>query len=369
MTDEHDSTAPAGPSAGPDGGVAAELAAMFARHEGEVPAEGPLRERLGGLVRRRHRRRTVRGAGTAIAVLAVLLALPALVPAVRSALPGGRTVTAATGASRDYLLLGTDQRSPDAVGRPDTIMIAHLPADGRHAYLVSLPRDTLVHHTSCGPISTLSCAFTNGGATAEAAAVTSLTGIRFDGVLVVRFAGLARVVDALGGVTMCVDEDTPTQFPPYTTFTKGCQHFDGATALDYVRQRENIPDGDFGRQRHVQQLLAAVLATAAGSGSGGRTLDPARLTRLLAAAGDAVTVDAGGASLTELAGQLSDRYRRLGPGAGALVGLHLPEQNLYQNGTAYEGTGSVGAALFRALRTDQLAAFARANPTLVNRLR
>jgi LCP family protein required for cell wall assembly len=351
-----------------DGRLAVELAATFERHEAVVPAAGPLRERLGELVQRRRRRRAAaRFSGVAVAIAVAVLV--ALVPVVRSALApaGGTTVRPGASASgtavANYLLLGTDQRAPGDDGRPDTIIVVHLPAGGGPAYLVSLSRDLLVRNTSCGAVAKLNCPFTAGGAAAEAAAVSALTGVRFDGAAVVRMEGLSRVVDALGGVTMCVDEDTPTQFPPYKTFERGCgQHFDGATALDYVRQRENIPDGDYGRQRHTQQLVAAIAAAAVSSGA---ATDPARLARLVAAAGDAVTVDADGVPTAELLQRLADRYH----GSGALVGLHLPEQDLWRDGTSYQQVGTVGAQLLAALDQDRLAGFAREHPELVNTLR
>jgi hypothetical protein len=91
-------------------------------------------------------------------------------------------------------------------------------------------------------------------------------------VLYVNLLGFQRVVDALGGVDMCVpypmfDELTLLDIPA------GCQHFDGRTALAYVRTRHQPCDTvpDFARISRQQQFLRAVIA---------KVLRPGELLRL-----------------------------------------------------------------------------------------
>jgi len=88
----------------------------------------------------------------------------------------------------------------------------------------------------------------------------------------VSLAGFEGLVDALGGVDMCVpfamqDELTGLDIPA------GCQRFDGFTALAYVRTRhqpcDTIPD--FARISRQQQFLRAVIA---------KLLSPAELVHL-----------------------------------------------------------------------------------------
>jgi hypothetical protein len=91
-------------------------------------------------------------------------------------------------------------------------------------------------------------------------------------VLYVDLARFQKLVDALGGVDMCVP------YPMYDPLTlldipAGCQHFDGRTALAYVRTRHQPCDTvpDFARISRQQQFLRAVIS---------RLLEPGQLFRL-----------------------------------------------------------------------------------------
>ena len=111
-----------------------------------------------------------------------------------------------------------------------------------------------------------------GGAQRVARTVKQLSGMQIHHVLYVNLLGFQRVVDALGGVDMCVpypmfDELTLLDIPA------GCQHFDGRTALAYVRTRHQPCDTvpDFARISRQQQFLRAVIA---------KVLQPGELLRL-----------------------------------------------------------------------------------------
>lgn len=264
----------------------------------------------------------------------------------------------------NYLLLGSDARpTGDTTGRSDTIIVLHISADHKSAYLISIPRDSYVPIAHCGSPTGAPCqdklnaAYNYGGPSLTASTITNLTGAKFNGLAIIDFSGFSQVVDALGGVNMCVDEDTPTQFPPYKTFKKGCYHFNGSTALDYVRQRENIPDGDFGRQRHQQQLIEAIVKE---TGSSGTLSDPSKLDKVIRAAGKELTVDTGGAKLEDIMFTLRDIR------SGNMTMLHLPEHDEYIDGTSYQQLGPEATSLWQALDSDTLDQWALANPTLVN---
>jgi LCP family protein required for cell wall assembly len=211
---------------------------------------------------------------------------------------GGRPPDLAPGAV-NILLLGSDSRDPAATtgSRSDTIILMHLSADHRHAYLISIPRDTYVYipRSPTDPAEgdthdKINAAFAWGGATLAVQTVEAFTGVRIDHVVLLDFAGFARVTDALGGVTMTVDQTITSIFPPYRVFTMGSHHFDGAEALDYVRQREQFPDGDITREKHQQQFLKAVMDTAASTGT---LTDPQRLDAFVRALSAAITADRG----------------------------------------------------------------------------
>ncbi len=196
---------------------------------------------------------------------------------------GGSEAPAFTGkcAQKDcnYLLLGSDSRTgltkeqqiqfgtnQDIGGsnRSDTIIVVHVQPDQKRATFLSFPRDLWVDIPGMG-FNKINAAFEGGikgfGAQRVARTVTALSGLRIDHVLYVDLAGFEGVVNAMGGVQMCVpypmvDPLTALDIPA------GCQHFDGKTALAYVRTRhqpcDTIPD--FARIARQQQFLRAVLA-------------------------------------------------------------------------------------------------------------
>jgi LCP family protein required for cell wall assembly len=190
----------------------------------------------------------------------------------------------------NYLLLGSDSReglTPEeqiAFGtdadiggenRSDTIILVHTEPGRREAVFLSFPRDLWVEIPGVGQ-GKINGAFAGGikggGAQLVARTVRNLTGMPIHHVLYVDLAGFQGLVDALDGVDMCVpfpmqDELTGLDIPG------GCQHFDGATALAYVRTRHQPCDAvpDFARIGRQQQFMRAVVS---------RLLSPGELLRL-----------------------------------------------------------------------------------------
>ncbi|MFI2708580.1 LCP family protein [Micromonospora sp. NPDC018662] len=269
----------------------------------------------------------------------------------------------------NYLLIGSDHRpGADAADqRSDTILIVHVPAGMRQAYLISVPRDLLVAIPAApgfpGGQDKVNAAYEHGGggiggARLLSATLTRLTGVRFDGAALVDFSGFTRVIDQLGGIRMCVD--TPVRsIHTGARFDPGCQQMDGARTLDYVRQRYGLPDGDYDRQRHQQQMLRAVLDRAGETHLRG---DPVKLDRVLRAVGGALTVDTNGVPLDELVFAL-----RALP-ADALRGVRLPSSPQTIDQVSYVVLDPGGGDLFTALRDARVPAWADANPRWVNRL-
>jgi LCP family protein required for cell wall assembly len=210
-------------------------------------------------------------------------------------LPSNRPNAVAPGAE-NLLLLGSDSRDPATAtsSRTDTIMLLHLDANHRHAYVISIPRDTWVYVPTApdgrngGTMAKINAAFAWGGTPLVVQTVERFTGVPVDHVVLIDFAGFRQVVDALGGVDMNVDQTITSIFAPHRTYTKGMRHFTGSEALDYVRQRYQFPDGDFTRERHQRAFLKAMLDKAAGSGT---LTNPFRLNSFLRALTASVTVD------------------------------------------------------------------------------
>ncbi|MDQ7911056.1 LCP family protein [Phytohabitans sp. ZYX-F-186] len=259
----------------------------------------------------------------------------------------------------NYLIIGSDLRANDPEGgqRADTIVIAHVPAGLGQAYLVSIPRDLRVEIPGYGT-DKINAAFAYGRAPLLSAAVTGLTGVNFDGAAIIDFSGFQHVVDLLGGVTMCVD--TPTRsIHTGRVFTAGCHQMSGAIALDYARQRYDLPAGDFDRQRHHQQLLKAILAKASGSGL---ATNPLKLDQLIRAVGSSLTVDTNGVPLQDLI------FAMRGLRAGDLVGLQVPAHAETIGGTSYALLDDPAPDLFAAVSNAEVAAWATANPKWINKL-
>ena len=220
----------------------------------------------------------------------------------------------------NYLLLGSDSRAGltkeeqqifgdnqhiGGVFRSDTIIVVHVEPGEKKAVFLSFPRDLWVDIPGHG-FNRINAAFEGGieggGAQLVARTITSITGLRINHSLYVDLAGFQSVVDALGGVDMCVPypmRDPLTQLD----IRAGCQHFDGRTALAYVRTRHQPCDliPDFARISRQQQFLRAVIA---------KMLSPSELIHLpslVPAVLKGVRVDRGlnTAELAYLAGQLN----------------------------------------------------------------
>lgn len=175
----------------------------------------------------------------------------------------GRAVT--------LLVLGTDDRSganaalagAKAGGGSDTTLVVHLSADRSRVEIVSIPRDSRAEIPAChldlnpdGPMSRprtakFNEAFAVGWATGEpalAAACTSstvqtMTGLTVDGVVIVDMAGFVGMVEAVGGVRVCVPEPVRDTRYTHLDLPAGWADLDGVTALRYVRAR-HVDGGD-----------------------------------------------------------------------------------------------------------------------------
>jgi len=302
----------------------------------------------------------------------------------------------------NLLLVGIDERNddPDADRNADSIVIVHIPASHDAAYLVSVPRDSYVSIPAYsrsgfdGGDDKINAAFPDGyrnnagragGFELLALTIKQLTGISFNGGAIVDFSGFKSLVAALGGVNMCVDErtvsvhighnargqyqmpyqitdDGPVPVPGVTpqVYQPGCQHLSDWQALDYVRQRELLPDGDYGRQRHQQQFLKAVLKQATSSGV---LTNPVKLDRVLRAAGQALTFDSGGISVPDWLFALrdirSDSVTMLKTNGGTFNSEMI-------NGKDTEILSDTSLKLFSAIRQDNLPAFVAAHPDWVS---
>ncbi|GIG56907.1 hypothetical protein Lfu02_12790 [Longispora fulva] len=325
-----------------------DIRATLTRHEPLTPDGTALRPRIAAEARRRRRRNRIGQVLAGILVFAVAAAVPVAWRATRHPVPPAGPPAAQPPAPRDFLLIGTDRPagSPDPT-RADAVMLAHVFADGRSAALVSFPRDTLVPFA--GRQEKISQVYALGGAPALTRVVSDLVGIRIDGAVTMDFTGLRGVTDAVGGVDLCLE--IPFQsIHTHRVFPAGCRHYSGTEAVDFVRQRYNLPFGDLSRIRNEQQLFTALARRLDGMGT-------ADLVGLVRAAGPAITVDMGVLDLARLVGELR------GLRAEHVVAVTVPTRSV--NGPddyLGEGTEPGAAELFRAVREDTLMEWIAAHP-------
>ncbi|MFD3504031.1 LCP family protein [Streptomyces sp. NPDC058676] len=214
----------------------------------------------------------------------------------------------ADGRGTNYLIVGSDSReglseqarkdlrTGSAEGRrTDSMILLHTGANG--TTMMSLPRDSWVtvppyirpetgRNFRAQP-DKLNAAFSLGGPDLLVRAVERNTGLRVDHYAEIGFAGFVGVVDAVGGVDLCLDRAVQDE-KSGADLPKGCQTLDGAQALAFVRQRKQETQGDLGRTRNQQRFLTALAGKAATAGT---LLNPAKAFPTLEAGLDTLVVD------------------------------------------------------------------------------
>lgn len=221
---------------------------------------------------------------------------------------GGIADRPSRGKGTNYLIVGSDGRdglseqarkelhTGTAGGsRTDSMMLLHTGAHG--TTMVSLPRDSWVTIPSYVDPDTgkshraaknkLNAAYSLGGPRMLVRTVELNTGLRVDHYAEIGFGGFVGVVDAVGGVDMCVDRDIKDP-KSGLDLKKGCHNLTGTQALAFVRQRHQEADGDLGRSRNQRAFLSALARKAA---TPGVVLDPFRTYPALSAGLDTLVVD------------------------------------------------------------------------------
>lgn len=200
-------------------------------------------------------------------------------------------------AGTNWLLVGSDSRQglseeeiaklntggDIGVGRTDTIMLLHIPSSGQPT-LISIPRDSYVNIPGHGE-DKINSAFTIGGPQLLTQTVEQSTGLRIDHYAEIGFGGFSGMVDAVGGVEICVDE--PIADDVISLYLDaGCQKMDGPTALSYVRTRAT-PMGDLDRVERQRKFFAALMDKAT---SPATIANPFRTIPLISETGSAFIV-------------------------------------------------------------------------------
>lgn len=297
----------------------------------------------------------------------------------------------------NILMVGLDARpgASAAQSRADTVIVLHIPASRDRAFLISIPRDLLVTAKAFpksgygGGRAKLTETFfhgaqktagVSGGMELLAGTIknTPELGLTFNAAAIINFESFTKVVDQLGGVDLCIDQDVqskhiyvdasgnptniegepnPSRFGKPATYKKGeCRRFKPWEALDFSRQRYGLKNGDYDRQRHQLQLMKAIVKEATGKQV---LTSPSKLDSVLKSAGSAFVVDTRGVAV-------ADFVLALGGIAGSdllTVRTNAGKVNSQQiDGVSYEALTPDSVQMFQALRDGNLIEFLAQHP-------
>nr|WP_238592581.1 LCP family protein [Rhodococcus sp. YH3-3] len=254
---------------------------------------------------RRPRKRRSWGKRIGITLLVLLLALAGALYYVDSSLNRIDALPDYAGRVADtpgtnWLIVGSDSReglTPEqeqalATGgdtgpkRTDTVILVHVPKSGKTT-MVSIPRDSYVPIPGYGS-DKINAAFAFGGAPLLVQTVEEATGLRIDHYAEIGFSGFAGIVDAVGGVNVCLAQ--PIDDPlAGINLPAGCQDLKGSDALGFVRTRATAL-ADLDRMNNQRQFMSALLSKAT---SPTTFLNPFRLWPLVSDTAKSLQVDEG----------------------------------------------------------------------------
>ncbi|WP_442788285.1 LCP family protein [Amycolatopsis sp. NBC_01286] len=224
--------------------------------------------------------------------------------------------------ARDILLVGLDSRT-DAQGNPlsrevldqlragdsdgelntDSLIFVHIPNDGSKAVAISLPRDTYVDIPGGYGKHKINSAYARAmlsarkdlqkqgltdpkqldvqanqaGAKELIQTVEKLTGSTIDNYAAVNLLGFSEITTAIGGVDVCLNNTVKDEYSG-ANFTKGQHTISGVEALEFVRQRHGLPNGDLDRVVRQQVFMAGMARKVL---SAGTLTNPGKLSDLI----------------------------------------------------------------------------------------
>src|SRR6266852_3206 len=219
------------------------------------------------------------------------LTLGAVVEAVQPD-PGSIAYKLQHGQQVNVLLLGMGGYENDAPFLTDSIMAVTIDPNSHRVMLASIPRDLVARmnlQTNANSIWTnkinaaYEVPYTNviccvdpqytgrdGGGRAAEHEVGKVTGLTFDRYIAVDFVAFRDMVNALGGVDVCLTTKLDDyEYPDYSNgyirggihYAAGCQHLNGEQALQVARSRHAVEaqqSSDFGRARRQQDIMQAI---------------------------------------------------------------------------------------------------------------
>jgi LCP family protein required for cell wall assembly len=266
----------------------------------------------------------------------------------------------------NLLLLGSDSRDDEPGGgssigeRSDTIMLVHISKSRNSATIISIPRDSFVNVPAAGNWkggkNKINAAFAFGGAKLAASTVHGLTGLPLDGAMIANFESIHTLVDAVDGVNVCVPYDVRSTFST-KVWKAGCHQMEGDEAEEFMRQRKEVPGGDFGRMYNQQLVVKAVIAKVS---KGDLLTDPLKFDGLMSTVAEALTVD----KSLDLQ-KLALAVKGISPGAVKFATVPYTSADLKTfAGTAVQLDMTKADAMFAAVKNDTISQYLVDHPSL-----
>jgi LCP family protein required for cell wall assembly len=303
----------------------------------------------------------------------------------------------------NLLLVGIDPRNDNTAPLSDSIIVVHIDESLSNAYLFSIPRDLIVDIPAFaktnfrGGTAKINAAMSYGSSVGNgkhdvaqgfdllAKTVSQLTGIKkFDAGAIINFGGFKKIVDAMGGVTMTIDQNVKSEhlqpngsprprlascasnncahpyYGPQATYKKGTYHLEGWQALDYVRQRYGLPKSDYDRQRHQQQFVKAMADQAL---SKDVVTNPIKLDKVLRAAGQSLIFDGNGHGVVDWGLALKNIR------SNNMTLIKLPGRSVF-DGKAYKGEAldDTADSFFASVTNGSIEPFIISHPEFINKV-
>jgi len=233
----------------------------------------------------------------------------------------------------------------DVSSNSDTLMLMHVSGDRSRVTVVSIPRDSWVAVPGHG-MNKINAAYGLGGAKLMVQTVEQATGLTINDYAEVNFLGFVKVIDALGGVDICLPQAVSDAYSGLS-LSAGRHHVDGITALSYARDRHSFAASDLARIQDQQRLLSSALTEAIHSGL---LANPVRLSAFISASLSALTVNQG-LNVSALADQMRGISAR--DVTFMTVPLASTDYQAPDGELAVQWNAQAAGPLFQALASDQ----------------
>lgn len=166
---------------------------------------------------------------------------------------------------QNILLLGVDSNGPNTLPfsgvRSDTIIVLNVDLNGKGVNALSIPRDSKVYLADEHGVQKINAAYAYGGIELTKKTIEETLGIRIHNYLIVNSEGVKKLVDAIGGIPIHIDQNMHyNDFSAhlYINFNKGDYILNGERAEQFLRFRKDSL-GDIGRVYRQQKFIKALI--------------------------------------------------------------------------------------------------------------